>query len=163
MTDQENQPLVNVKRDGYQKSKTASGSSSLNNGDEVAVALEGLTNEEVFQLADQIIPDNDFTDRYSKLNPGMQRMNIGNRLRGFRRADEKNAALFDRKAKPFTKAAETRAKGEAKAKEAAAKEAAAIAATKVKDKQAKKDARAKEAAKRAAAKAKKDAAKKKAA
>ena len=128
------EPLVNLKRENYTKTRTASGTASLNNGDQVATALDGLTMDEVFQVADKLIPDNDFKTRYKKLNPGMQRMNIGNRLRGFCRADDKNSASFDRVVKPFAKAAADRAKAAEKAKADRAKAAADKKAAKAKSK-----------------------------
>ena len=123
---------IRVDKDKYQKARTASGTKSLNNGDEVAVALEGLTLGECQDLADSFIGDNDFRTRYAKLNPGMQRMNIGNRIRGaVSKATVTNdkgevttdgVAKFNKAAKPFITAAKTR-RGEA-IKAAAAKAAA---------------------------------------
>lgn len=134
MSTDKKEPLVNVKRDKYHKTRAASGSVSLNNGDEVATALEGLTLEEIFEVASKLIPDNDFTTRYKKLNPGMQRMNVGNRLRGWVRKDEKNLAAFNKAIKPFAKAAEDRIKAAEKAKADAAKARAEKAAAKAKSK-----------------------------
>ena len=139
MTDKkDNEPLVGVDRAKYTKARAASGSSSLNNGDQVAKALEGLSLDEVQGVANKLIADNDFATRYKKLNPGMQRMNIGNRLRGFCRQDDKNSAAFDKAVKPFATAAATRAKAAAKAKA----DAAAARATAAKSKKAKPKAKA---------------------
>ncbi len=126
---------IRVDRTKYQASRSAAGGKSLNNGDVVALALDGLTLEEVQSLADKLIKDNDFADRYAKLNVGMQRMNIGNRLRGWINKDEANPAKFDKAADPITKAAakrqdtaqkerDVKAKAAAKAKAEAEKKAA---------------------------------------
>jgi colicin import membrane protein len=148
----EKEPLVNVKREKYVKTKAASGASSLSNGDEVATALAGLTIEEVYEVANKLIADNDFSTRYKKLNPGMQRMNIGNRLRGFCHKDEKNMESFNRIIKPFVKAAADRIKAAEKAKADAAKERADAAAAKAKAKADAKAAKAKAAPKKSAKK-----------
>lgn len=73
----------------YQKAKTASGGVSLHNGDRVAAALAGLTLEEVQKLAAEVISTEktpvtveDLVAKYAHLNPGQQRMNLGNRIRG---------------------------------------------------------------------------------
>ena len=146
MSKDDKEPLVNVKREKYQKVRAASGATSLNNGDEIAIALAGLTTEEVYEIANKLIPDNDFSTRYKKLNPGMQRMNIGNRLRGWVHQDEKNVASFERAVKPFAKAAADRVKAAEKAKADAAKERAAKA-----DRAAAKAEAAKKATKKKAA------------
>jgi hypothetical protein len=147
--DKDKEPLVAVKREEYTKARTASGSTSLHNGDHVAETLEGLNLEEVQGIADICFPDNDFKKRYSRLNPGMQRMNIGNRLRAFCRVDDRHPAKFDKAAKPFVKAATDRINEEVKAK-------AAAKAEREKAAKAKADAKAKAAKERAnkAAKAK---------
>lgn len=152
------EPLVKVQRDQYQKGKTASGGASLNNGDVVAVGLQGLTLEELYQVADQFEvakpakgdkPAEDLEKKYAHLNPGMQRMNLGNRIRGkISQVDKANAkaitdAKDDEKAlaraqkrksgedkllailKPFTQAVAEREKAAAKAKADAEKAAKA--------------------------------------
>lgn len=116
---------IRVDKDKYNKSRTASGTKSLNNGDEVAVALEGLTLGETQDVADAFIGDNDFRTRYSKLNPGMQRMNIGNRLRGAVSkatvTDDKGnvttdgVAKFNKAAGPIIKAGKARRNAEVEA------------------------------------------------
>lgn len=125
---------IRVEKDKYNPARTASGTKSLNNGDPVAVALEGLTLAEVQSLANSFIGENDFGTRYAKLNPGMQRMNIGNRMRGaINKATTKaedgtitkdGIAKFNKAAAPFIKEAKARATASAKAtkdKAAAAK------------------------------------------
>ena len=145
----ESEALVKVDREKYTESRTASGTKSLNNGDVVAVALTGVTMEELHQIADDFIEGNDFATRYANLNVGMQRMNIGNRIRGqvtkIDKANEKDnadrvkaekpekvhktgAEQLEKIAKPFMKEAIARAKeaqkeADAKAKAAEAKKA----------------------------------------
>ena len=87
---------ITVDKDKYQESRTSSGSKSLSNGDNVALALEGMTADEVYQVADSLIPENDFRDKYKHLNVGMQRMNVGNRIRGFvNKRDKENQVIVD--------------------------------------------------------------------
>lgn len=85
---------VTIKKDNYQTSRTASGGKSLSNGDKVALALEGMTADEVYKVADNLIPGNDFRGKYAHLNIGMQRMNVGNRIRGFvNKRDKENEKI----------------------------------------------------------------------
>lgn len=140
--------LVDINRERYGASRTASGGKSLSNGDEVAKALEGLPLTALFEVADKLFEGNEFRARYSKLNTGMQRMNLGNRIRGFiskRDSDnEKAAKTVGGKAKlagidavtkavaPYRKEADkaladAKADKEAKAKATAEKKAAAEA------------------------------------
>jgi len=142
---------VKINRDRYTASRTASGTKSLSNGDDVAKVLEGLPVESLYSICDILIADNDFSTKYAKLNHGMQRMNLGNRLRGFvskRDAENetirataekdgkepklKNSGLeaITKAAAPFRKEADKAAAEAAKAKEAKAKEAAKAKAEK---------------------------------
>ena len=68
----------------YQSCTSASGRKSLNNGDDVAQFLDGMTNTEVLQAAERILgfEDGELMERYAHLNTGAQRMNGGNLLRG---------------------------------------------------------------------------------
>lgn len=137
--------------DFYQTAKSASGAVSKHSGDTVATALEGLTLEEVYELASEAMdtPVAELQAKYEHLNGGMQRMNLGNRIRGvigkIDRNNEKAKAKDEevgisgdeyvrQLAEPFQEArhareAEIAAEKERKAKEAAeakaAKEAAA--------------------------------------
>jgi hypothetical protein len=69
--------------DTYVKTTTAKGNSTADNGDKVAAKLRGLTLDEVYAFASKTLslPQKDLRARYAKLNPGMQRMNLGNRCR----------------------------------------------------------------------------------
>jgi hypothetical protein len=84
-------------RSRYQRSVSASGDASLNNGDDMAVFLEGKNEIEVCELADKWTPIKDGQKhmlRYAKLNNGQKRMNAGNKLRA---AAKKGAIAIDPK------------------------------------------------------------------
>jgi hypothetical protein len=68
----------------YQKARASSGALSHHNGDPVATAVEGATPEEVYSLAASVleVDVSELEDKYKHLNIGMQRMNLGNRMRG---------------------------------------------------------------------------------
>ena len=68
----------------YEKSKSASGNLSRHNGDVVASALAGLPLNAVVLIASAMTDTSaeDLTAKYQHLNPGQQRMNLGNRIRG---------------------------------------------------------------------------------
>jgi hypothetical protein len=74
---------LNKYRGGYEPSICAGGRKSLNNGDDLANLLAGLTPESVCALADAALGlGAGFCEsRYAKLNRGQRRMNAGNRLR----------------------------------------------------------------------------------
>lgn len=74
----------------YVRHKTPNGTFSYDNGDKVASTLRDLTLDEVYKEVAKAtreegvtIADQEATlrKRYGKLNAGMQRMNLGNRLR----------------------------------------------------------------------------------
>ena len=57
---------------------------SLNNGDHTATALRMFEPSRVLAIAEAVLPGiekGELAKRYAKLNPGMQRMNAGNRIR----------------------------------------------------------------------------------
>lgn len=57
---------------------------SINNGDNIADALKMCEPQRVVRIAEAVLPGvnkGDLQKRYAKLNPGMQRMNCGNRIR----------------------------------------------------------------------------------
>jgi hypothetical protein len=83
----------------YVKHKTAAGNNSLDSGDSVAADLRSLTLDEAYEFAArELVRNGEFTStreamqtltaRYGSLNPGMQRMNLGNRLRGSHRRNQ---------------------------------------------------------------------------
>lgn len=83
--DEKKEPVVKINRDRYSSGRSASGTKSLNNGDEVAALLDGMTIDELYSVTKKFVNE-DFRSRYEKLNVGMQRMNLGNRIRGHVRA-----------------------------------------------------------------------------
>lgn len=68
---------------GYVKVKTPGGGTSLNNGDPVAEKLQGKTLDDVYSFVAKTlkVEVKELKAKYGKLNVGMQRMNLGNRLR----------------------------------------------------------------------------------
>lgn len=68
----------------YQTTRSATGSSSKHSGDVIALGLAGATLEEVYDVLAHIINANprELVKKYAHLNPGQQRMNLGNRIRG---------------------------------------------------------------------------------
>lgn len=68
---------------GYSKVKNASGHTSFDNGDTIAEKLRGKTLDEVYaQASKQLkVTEKELRAKYKHLNAGMQRMNLGNRLR----------------------------------------------------------------------------------
>ncbi len=67
----------------YKPAKTANGNTSLNCGDATAKALAGLELDDVYKKAAKAtgIPEKALRAKYAHLNVGMQRMNLGNRMR----------------------------------------------------------------------------------
>jgi hypothetical protein len=63
---------------------TANGNPSIDCGDKVASALRGMTLADVYEhVAKKAnLPLSGLKKRFNHLNPGMQRMNLGNVLRG---------------------------------------------------------------------------------
>ncbi len=101
--------------------KTASGNKTHDSGDEVATKYRGLSIDLVYADAAKVlgVPINELLNKYSKLNVGMQRMNLGNRVRAKLANPEgkpKKAAKPAAPAKPVPTVTEANAKP---AKEAA--------------------------------------------
>jgi len=69
----------------YKQAIAASGRTSCDTGDQVADTLRGKTLDEAYAIVAKVIGDTQkaLKARYQHLNPGHQRMCIGNRLRGF--------------------------------------------------------------------------------
>lgn len=63
--------------------KTAAGHASVNCGDALATKLMGKTLDDVYAEAAVVLaePEADLRKKYAHLNVGMQRMNLGNRMR----------------------------------------------------------------------------------
>ena len=76
--------------DRYVTVKLDNGATVKDNGDDVAQLLRGMELVEIYELASAKlgIDMSELTLKYEHLNPGQQRMNLGNRLRkAFRDAD----------------------------------------------------------------------------
>lgn len=73
--------------------KTASGRKAIDTGDDVATELRGMDLGEVYKLASRElgVTQKELHEKYDHLNPGMQRMNMGNRIRGVRAAAAREA------------------------------------------------------------------------
>ena len=70
--------------ENYVNGVSGSGKRTKRADDAVAAALDGFTVQETADEAARMcdIPAKDLLDKYSHLNVGMQRMNLGNRIRG---------------------------------------------------------------------------------
>lgn len=66
------------------ETRTASGRRAIDRDDEVAAQLRGSSLDEVYAAASDALGQSveDLRAKYGHLNPGMQRMNLGNRMRG---------------------------------------------------------------------------------
>ena len=78
--------------------KTKAGNPIIDSGDEVAVALRGKDLAQVYEVVAKRLGQSvqSLKGKYGHLNLGQQRMNLGNRLRGFLNA---KAAKAEKKAK----------------------------------------------------------------
>lgn len=65
------------------ENKTAGGHVSVHNGDEIATKLLGKDLDQVYAMAAKALKEDeaDLRKKYKHLNTGMQRMNLGNRMR----------------------------------------------------------------------------------
>lgn len=68
----------------YAKTTSYNGNHSLDNGDEVAALLRGMSPSDTCALADKVMGEAEFHhwEKWQHLNPGSRRMNAGNRIRG---------------------------------------------------------------------------------
>jgi hypothetical protein len=81
----------------YVKGRTASGKRSFNNGDAVASTLNGLALEDVYTIAEKVTGKDGLEAKYSGLNPGQQRMTLGNLIRAtVRKLEAENAGTGER-------------------------------------------------------------------
>ena len=71
----------------YTQCKAHSGRTSCDNADDVASKLRGLSLEDAYTVVAKTMKmsEKDLIAKYAHLNPGHQRMCIGNRLRGYLR------------------------------------------------------------------------------
>jgi hypothetical protein len=67
----------------YVKGTTPAGNSTADNGDQTAEQLRGMDLDKLYAYAAKQLDESQtaLKTRYAKLNRGMQRMNLGNRLR----------------------------------------------------------------------------------
>lgn len=72
----------------YKTGKTEDGRRTLDIGDATAKRLRGLDLDAVYKAAGKALgeTEKDLRARYRHLNPGMQRMNLGNRMRAAAKA-----------------------------------------------------------------------------
>lgn len=81
-------------REAYVPTVSHNGNSSLDNGDEVAALLRGLSPNETCAVADVMfdVAPGYHRERWQSLNEGSRRMNAGNRIRALVRRGEKTTA-----------------------------------------------------------------------
>lgn len=141
--------------DKYVNGVSGSGKRTKRADDPVAEALDGFTLDETYGVASRMtdITQKDLKEKYGHLNVGMQRMNLGNRIRGavakLDAAHEQDKAVV-----PGLKTLEFECQKPAEARAKRIKAAEAEAAKKAADAAAKAEAKAKAPAKAPAKKAK---------
>lgn len=88
---------ITIDTDTYTKERNASGQLTQHNGDIVASGLVKLVLGETYAVAaDMLNEDEDeLRGKYQHLNPGQQRMNLGNRIRGCVNRANKALAKFE--------------------------------------------------------------------
>ena len=125
-TEDDNKVVVKADREKYVSARSASGSKSLHSNDEVAKALEGAGVGDQYVLTSSLlgVTEKELHEKYGHLNVGMQRMNLGNRIRGFIGKTDKAGADGDG-LKAFNKAVGPMVKAIAQANKEAAKVAKA--------------------------------------
>lgn len=79
--------VLKAHKENYTKTKGEDGKQHFDNGDEVAEALRGADLDSVYShVAKELgVTAKSLKEKYGHLNPGQQRMNLGNRLRGHMR------------------------------------------------------------------------------
>ncbi len=72
-----------VRKVGDRPNLSASGNATMDNGDALAKKLRGLELDDVYAQASKVLGESEAALRakYKHLNVGMQRMNLGNRMR----------------------------------------------------------------------------------
>ena len=131
---------IKPKLEQYTNARSASGSKVKISGDQISRLLEGMTLSEVQDVATRVVKNFD-PNKYAKLNPGHQRMCIGNLIRGASKGDGFNVAVLEEaheqvkeriarvKAEKEAEAARKKEEREAKAAAKASKKAAEAEAT----------------------------------
>lgn len=82
-----------IKGENYVPAKTAAGGKSYHSGDAVARELEGQDLDAVYKQAakETGVKESELREKYGHLNTGLQRMALGNRIRGARTKKEEAA------------------------------------------------------------------------
>lgn len=73
---------LKIKNDNYVAGVSATGAKTYNNGDDVALMLTGVDVPTLLKVTEEITGE-EIGDKYGHLNVGMQRMNLGNKIRAF--------------------------------------------------------------------------------
>lgn len=112
---------LKAKRAEYEVNKGDDGRRLIDNGDDVAVQLRGMDLDDVYSTVAKALgcTEKELRERYQHLNPGMQRMNLGNRLRGAN-GDAKPAKKATKTKKATKKARTKKAKAPVTTEEAPA-------------------------------------------
>lgn len=121
----------------YVRVKTASGRVTMDNGDHVANLMRNATElDDVYRIAETVLGAEATKAarlKYKKLNPGMQRMNMGNKMRtAMLEPERKKAEAEARAIRDAAKKVQADERAKAKAERDAAKKAKKEAATKLK-------------------------------
>lgn len=84
MSEETKEVRVRPNLENYVSGVSGSGKRTKRSDHPVAAALDGFTLQETYSVASKFceIPMTELTEKYSHLNVGMQRMNLGNRIRG---------------------------------------------------------------------------------
>ena len=84
MAEEQKEVKIRPNLEKYVKGVSGSGKRTLRTNDPVAEALDGFTLDEVYAVASKMtdITQKELKEKYGHLNGGMQRMNLGNRIRG---------------------------------------------------------------------------------
>lgn len=114
--------IIRPNLENYVKGRSGSGKRTMRTNDPIAEALDGFELDEVYAAAAKAtgIKRTELEERYGHLNPGMQRMNLGNRIRGVVAKADKEHASDNSKPTGESILAEATAKGRAAADKRAA-------------------------------------------
>lgn len=93
MSEETNSIISTEIRESYKVTKTKDGTRHVDNNDTIAKDLRGLDLDGVYKVASKMLGESvrALKGKYGKLNPGMQRMNLGNRMRKATRDKKKGA------------------------------------------------------------------------
>lgn len=151
MAEEQKEVRIRPNLENYVDGVSGSGKRTKNCGDDVAQLTNGFTLDELYAVTSKMteITQKDLKEKYGDLNPGMQAMNLRNRIRGaVGKLDKAHEADNKVVAGVPTLKLETQKGRDAVAKRAAAAEAEAK--KKAAEREAKAEAKAKEEPKKAA-------------